>query len=588
MKPNEEQERIVNYFTNGSNNKRILLVEAPPGTGKTFTAVATAINWIDYNFKKYHEYNKKILILTFSKNARAQIEKQFDELKDNNINLSRGIEITNFHSFFQRYVWAYSNYLGLKEKLIIVSPKQRREQLSKGLSLIPDFDINDEDQYNWAESLLEGEFYPLTYKKNIKPSVRKLIPYKEDIKNSIKGLNKKGYIGFSDIGYYMKELLKKSPQLLSVIQNKYNLVILDEYQDASDLQDEIVKMIIGDRNKAIFFADPKQMIYEWRGASPNRLNDLIEYYNGQIEKKELIKSMRFSNRKDIEDILKKAREGTYNIRDFNSSKNIKFIAVKVKEKNLYSKQAKNSMYATLKFAILKSLPNIEIRKNKSIGILCIKNEQVIYIKKAFREEFGVPSKVINNNEEEHNMVCDLINFLSMQGYYIDRDELCRNILKFVFTVIYDNNIGSINRNKLENIGYKNLKNARLPFLRLMAEVIEEALNNKDYLNCLKKIISMINSDKFKVNYDMLPLMKKILLYGNTSADKITELFLQHQYANSFKNLRGIYVLNVHQSKGREFDYVYIVDRESISRENNLLYVALSRVKEKLTILDWVI
>ncbi|ARC83768.1 ATP-binding domain-containing protein [Clostridium argentinense] len=66
------------------------------------------------------------------------------------------------------------------------------------------------------------------------------------------------------------------------------------------------------------------------------------------------------------------------------------------------------------------------------------------------------------------------------------------------------------------------------------------------------------------------------------------MFLQYQYLKAFKELKGIYVLNVHQSKGREFDYVYVVDRESLNKEENLLYVALSRVREKLTILDWIV
>ena len=67
-----------------------------------------------------------------------------------------------------------------------------------------------------------------------------------------------------------------------------------------------------------------------------------------------------------------------------------------------------------------------------------------------------------------------------------------------------------------------------------------------------------------------------------------DIFLQYQYLKAFRELKGIYVLNVHQSKGREFDYVYLIDREAINKEENLLYVALSRVKEKLVVFDWVV
>ncbi|MBB6215069.1 superfamily I DNA/RNA helicase [Anaerosolibacter carboniphilus] len=588
MIPNKEQEIIINHFINNKNGKRILLVEAPPGTGKTYTAVSTALHYIRSNMKQDSKYNKKVLILTFSKNAKAQIEKQLDDLDISNEGLGKYIEITNFHSFFQKYVWAYNKYLGLNENLMIASPKQRRKLLTEKLSYISDYSGEDDDQYGWVESLLEGEFYPLTHKGNIKPAVKRLIPYKENIKNSIKELNKDGYIGFSDIGYYMKELLNKSSSLLKVIQNKYDMIILDEYQDASDLQDEIVKKLIGEKNKAIFFADSKQMIYGWRGASPNRIIDLLKEYGNEIEQKALVTSMRFKNQKDIEGLIKNARQETYDINGFKSSENVKHIKIKVKDKNLFSKQSKNSMYASLKFKIIDILPKYEKRKDKSIGILCRYNEQVDFIKKALREDFKISSQTISNNEEEHNIVCDLIEFLEKQRKDLSKDELSKEIAKYIFSVIYDDNIGAIKRTKLDEVKFANFKNARLSLLKEIASFIEEAQESKDFLDCLVRSINTVKNGQLNVNHENLYLVRKILSSKKSTPEKITDLFLQYQYLKAFKDLKGIYVLNVHQSKGREFDFVYLVDTETMSKESNLLYVALSRVKEKLVIFDWII
>ena len=80
IKPSPEQEYIINYFIQNNPRNRVLLVEAPPGTGKTFTAVTTAMYYTHFNIENNPRYNKKVLILTFSKNARAQIEKQLDIL----------------------------------------------------------------------------------------------------------------------------------------------------------------------------------------------------------------------------------------------------------------------------------------------------------------------------------------------------------------------------------------------------------------------------------------------------------------------------------------------------------------------------
>ncbi|QAT62545.1 hypothetical protein EQM13_13710 [Acidilutibacter cellobiosedens] len=80
------------------------------------------------------------------------------------------------------------------------------------------------------------------------------------------------------------------------------------------------------------------MIYEWRGASSERLNNLLNDYKGEIEQKELIEVMRFKNRNDIENILKDAREGKHNISDYTSSENIKYVQVKVEDKNMFIPQ----------------------------------------------------------------------------------------------------------------------------------------------------------------------------------------------------------------------------------------------------------
>lgn len=585
MKPNREQKDIINYFTNEEKAKRVISVEAPPGTGKTYTAVSTCINYINFKLKQDSRYNKKALILTFSKNARAQIEKQLDEMCYSDNNFKRYIEITNFHSFFQKYVWAYSKYIGLNQDLIITSPKQRKKILDERLSVINNY-TGDYYQHSWIDSLLEGEFYPL-YNGNIRPSVRKIMPYKDDIIKVIKMVNQEGYMGFSDLGYYMNRILDKSPELLRFIQLKYELIILDEYQDASNLQDEIVRKLVGETNKAIFFSDSKQMIYGWRGASSDRIANLFEFYNEEIENMELIESMRFGNKKDIENLINEVKDDSYDINTFESSDNVKYIKIEVEDKNMYSRMNKNKMYSALLYNIKNNLPKYSDMNNKSIGILCRSNEQVEFLQRAFREKFKMHTKIISNNEEEHNIVCDLIDFLESTGDTISKDELSKEISKYIFSVIYDDSIGAIKRNKLDSVSFSNYNNARLPILREIASFIKEADESKNYIKCIyKSINSLINTD-LKINYDNMFLLRKILYDSNIKKDRITDLFLQYQYLKSFKKLEGIYILNIHQSKGREFDFVYLIDREILSKEDNLLYVGVSRTKEKLVILDWV-
>lgn len=584
MTPNKEQKQVIDHFVQDNIDKRILLVEAPPGTGKTYTAVSSAIEYTKFNLNKDNKYNKKVLILTFSKNARAQIEKQLEQLDDKCLRFEKYIEITNFHSFFQKYIWSYNRYLGLGDELIITSPKQREILLKNALEDIKKYE-GDSDQYNWAEALLEGEFYPYTYAGNIKPSVKKLIPYKEIIKNRIIEINSRGYIGFSDFGFYMKKLLSKSFNLLKVIQNKYDLIILDEYQDTSDLQDEIIKMLIGKKNKAIFLADSKQMIYEWRGASSNRVKDLINYYEEEIEVRELVESMRFQGRDDIGSLLKKVREGKFDINNAIDSENIKYKLLAKNELDSYQ-QTLNANNATIKWEVVNSIKAIKNINKKSIGILCRDNEHVIYLKDSLTPLYKRLTQTISNNEEEHNMLSDLIELRKMQDIGMEKDQYCREIFKYIFSAIYENNIGSISRKQINQLQYEDLKNLRLPILKSIKKYIDETFESKEYLKCILLVIYLIENSECCINYDITCFIKRILQINNCVSDKLTNAFLQYQHTRAYKDLKGIYVLNVHQSKGREFDIVIVVESRRLAKEDNLLYVALSRVKEKLIIIDW--
>jgi len=171
---------------------------------------------------------------------------------------------------------------------------------------------------------------------------------------------------------------------------------------------------------------------------------------------------------------------------------------------------------------------------------------------------------------------------------INEDELCREIFKYIFAVVDDSNIGSINRNKLDDVSFNSLKRVRLDILKTIRSYVEEAMVDNNYYKCLCNSIKLINGSELQINYDLMSLVKKVLKFSSYSEDKIMDIFLQYQYLKAFRELKGIYVLNVHQSKGREFDYVYLIDREAINKEENLLYVALSRVKEKLVVFDWVV
>lgn len=240
MEPNQKQQEVIK----STKENRITLVEAPPGTGKTYTAVCAAVEFVEEQIESNKNYNKKVLILTFSKNAKAQIVKQLETLIDKKNKREKNIEISNYHSFYQKYIWAYSKYLDMPSDLTITAPSKRRILIAnflkqKGL-------LNPTTaQVEWATDLLEGDFRPTNKRTAKYKEVQEIVHLKDDIINFIIFLNRSGEIGFSDFGHYMKLLIKKSKSFLNLIRNKYQFIIVDEYQDSSDTQDYIIKEIIG-------------------------------------------------------------------------------------------------------------------------------------------------------------------------------------------------------------------------------------------------------------------------------------------------------------------------------------------------------
>lgn len=75
-------------------------------------------------------------------------------------------------------------------------------------------------------------------------------------------------ISFADMLYDTVRAIRKHPALHELVSNKMDVVLVDEYQDTSSIQHELLKVIAGTRAKITIVGDPDQTIYEFRGAKP--------------------------------------------------------------------------------------------------------------------------------------------------------------------------------------------------------------------------------------------------------------------------------------------------------------------------------
>jgi len=583
----EDKKSILEFVEKGFCGKRVIIVEAPPGAGKTFLSVLCARILIKVGDVKP---NQKVLLMTFSRNARAQLDKEAKNVFASDSKKLKQVEITNFHSFFQKYVWAYRSYLGLPLELDLVWPQKRQKQIR---NMLPKT-LNPKDETIEALSSCL-EFQPNGF---IPPHCPQKY-YKEipKIKECILNLNKNGFIAYEDLAYYFYLLIEKSPFILDTLRSKYPFLILDEYQDSSDFQDKTIRKLLGKDNKAIVFADDMQMIHRWRGASPDRIKNLRRDF--ECFSIELCQLPRYQDCPDLKNIFEKLRIALQNnnyLEKINCTNKVfelinpnisRQFQNNISRLSNYQKERKINSYIA-KSDILNLLKNKD--RDLSISILLPFNEDVNNFKRIFNEK-NLPVKEISKGDKQHNFIGLLI-----ENVGISSEEEKKFFVLEVMS--YIDFAGLTWKKRLKEIRQKPyLKiTGRKQDIRKDLRLNEIVISSQSFKEVLISLYHSIKNNKSKLTLDwdifriLRKVVRKIETMENVELKKMfSNILLQEQYMTAHKKLKGIYILNVHQSKGKEFDWVILPDvtENAFPSDNNdkrkLFYVAVTRARKKVII-----
>jgi superfamily I DNA/RNA helicase len=229
------------------------VVVAPPGTGKTFLSVRLAAA-IGVMLPDY----ARVLLLTFSRQARSQLEREAAR------QLTRAqrerVEITNYHRLAWQAVMAHRRCLGLPDTLDIGSKKRRFAALKEAC---PDGYAAIKSYTGLLESFAEHEFPDLRDARSPSPDLC------SQLLAVIANEQRDGRLVFDDLGALFWRLLERHPTIARAYAVRYPAVIADEHQDASRLQDAIVRRL--GTTRLVILADDMQLIHGYRGADIERL-----------------------------------------------------------------------------------------------------------------------------------------------------------------------------------------------------------------------------------------------------------------------------------------------------------------------------
>ena len=266
MRYNEAQIKAINH------GEGPCLVLAGPGSGKTAVITRRVLELVKRGIAPGN-----ILVITFTKAAAGEMQERFETLqKEEGIRTPGRVNFGTFHAvFFKILKYAYQ-----MDATNIIREEDSYSLLSEIVSGL-DLEVPDEKEF------IEGIRSEISKIKSERIDIRTYYSmncpeeqFQKIYQLYTETMKKKRLIDFDDILLYCYELLTKRKDILSVWQEKYQYILIDEFQDINRIQYDIIRMLARPQDNLFIVGDDDQSIYQFRGAKPEIMLNFGNDYPG--------------------------------------------------------------------------------------------------------------------------------------------------------------------------------------------------------------------------------------------------------------------------------------------------------------------
>lgn len=581
------------------------LVLAVPGAGKTTVIMGRIANLI-LNHKVRGD---KILAITFSKASALDMTNRFQKLYANEGLGS--VSFSTIHAFGNWVVSSYNKRFNIQTRLI--TAKEAYDAIKAS--------YNKSTGKFLTEDSLEGYVTAISYIKNKKLNNEEIKEYAKTSKIEALVDVISGYETFKDANRLYDyddmllnaiRILKENKVTLDFLQQKYEHIIIDEGQDTSLLQYDIVSLLVSNKTnnkKNVYIVgDDDQNIYGFRGVTSDVILNIEDRFPG------IIKYYMENNFRSQENIIDAANALIKN-NEKRFKKTIK--STKTKEDKVKIINAKD-IVAQNKYI----LKNMDLN-NKSTAILYRNNISVVTLANALKREgiefyAGSYKPGFFNHWVTHDMF-SIINLLNNEGdlksfskiYYKIETYLTKKIIndleryKDNYVSIFDFLIDNYHLNKYQVDTIKGIraafKRARnmTPYKGLEHLMIH--LGYYDYLDRKAEENNASSRGYIQIVDTIIEIARDVEKYDEIKT-KMKEL--SEVLNNSRTNTKAkLHLSTLHSSKGLEFDEVFIINandgvipsvpenkmtkkeaKEALEAERRLFFVGVTRAKNNLNII----
>lgn len=243
------------------------MVLAGPGSGKTSVIVERTA----YMTKEGGISPANILVVTFSRAAAKEMKERFLNFTGQEYT---PITFGTFHGVFygilkQAYGFTAANILAEEEKMAIL----RELAMNYGGDLAEEGDFPEEVAKEI--SVVKGNRISLEYYYS---SCCPDEVFRQIYREYIKICQARRKLDFDDMILYCYELFDKRKDILAAWQNKFQYILVDEFQDINQLQYDIVKLLAKPQDNLFIVGDDDQSIYHFRGARPEIMLNFTKDY----------------------------------------------------------------------------------------------------------------------------------------------------------------------------------------------------------------------------------------------------------------------------------------------------------------------
>lgn len=588
------------------------LVVAGAGSGKTSVLACR----IAYLISECGLSQNRILAFTFTNKASNEMKNRVQEILGD----ITPYWINTFHGFCLRVLREDISSLG-KEKNFTIIDEDDQIHLMRNI-----FSQHGLDKTLLSHKLCLSHINnfkslpPLIQEESISDYLSKLTTFElsqskidmiEKVYSEYKGIMlKQNLLDFNDLISLTYKIFNEDKEILEKWQNRFDYLLIDEFQDTNLEQFEIIKKLCINKSNIFAVGDPDQMIYTWRGAYSEIFSDFSQYF---IDPKIYILDKNYRSTKKILSLSNQLISNNFDrikkdlYTDNSDGNNILYYHA------LHQDQESRWVIEKIRFLVHQKYAY------NDIAILYRNN----FLSRNIEQELirnNIPYFIFGGFKfYQRKEIKDVIAYLKL---------ICNND-DISFSRIYNTPKRKISEKTISLIReYAYKKNISLYDTLDFIDEIEINKSSKDACKEFKKIISDLKSKKFnslvnllddvleKTNYlKWLESEEEILRIENINelknaisqfeiqnpncslSEYLQEISLYTSFDNDeIKDKNFVSLMTIHLAKGLEFKNVFIIEfndgifpsnksieSNNVDEERRLAYVAMTRAKENLFI-----